>query len=257
MIRLMDISVERRRRQLLEGVTCHLNAGEIVAVIGRNGAGKSTLVKVAAGEIAPDRGTVKLDSRPLAAWPRRLLARRRAVLPQHLELAFPLTVAETVQLGRAPWEASRSCDERATAEAMRLAEIDDLRDRDMRTLSGGERQRAHLARVLAQILDPADSLEGRFLLLDEPTAALDLAHRAALFRLLRRLAEKGLGILCVLHEIDVAFRLADRLLLLTAGRLTADGPPGMLADADRLAAAFGVSFDIRADHRGRPVVVPE
>jgi iron complex transport system ATP-binding protein len=236
-----DIVVRAGGRRLLDGVSLELRAGEVLVLAGPNGAGKSTLFRVLAGELAPHSGTAALESTALGDWPPLALARRRAVLGQHVALAFPMPARQVAALGRLPWHGTTQAgrDAQAIAAALRDADVAHLAGRAHATLSGGERQRVHLARALAQ-LDGAGMPAA--LLLDEPTASLDAGHRAALLRLLRRLAARGLAVLVVLHDLQEAAFVADRVALLEGGRLVACGPPAEALDPGLLEQVYGLPF---------------
>lgn len=226
---------------LLDGVSLVVRPGEIVAVVGANGAGKSTLLKVAAGERSPNAGRVTLDGRPLASYAPAVLAGRRAVLPQQSALQFGFTASEVVALGRTPHahRSSHKEDDAAVRRALAQAGVGHLAGRRYPTLSGGEQQRVHLARALAQ-LDGQAHAGAPYLLLDEPTASLDLAHQHAVLRTARALADAGTGVLVVLHDLNLAAQYADRLAVLRRGRLLADGPPADVLDPALVHAAFDV-----------------
>lgn len=204
---------------LLRDADLDLTAGTLLAVVGPNGAGKSTLLSLLAGDRAPTTGTVRvggLDAR--RAHPVDL-ARRRAVLPQRPRLSFPFTVADIVAMGRAPWAATdaEAEDEAAVAEALAATGMTEFAGRRYPTLSGGEQARASFARVLAQ--------RTPVLLLDEPTAALDLRHQERLMRTARDRADRGLAVLAVLHDLQLAAAYADEIAVLRDGRLVARGAP--------------------------------
>jgi iron complex transport system ATP-binding protein len=241
-----DVTVRAGGRSLIEAISLETLPGEILAVIGANGAGKSTLLRALAGEIKPSAGAVLLDGQPLAAISPAVLARRRAVLPQETRLAFSLTVEQVVGLGRLPHRATsdRHGDALATARAIAAVEMSGFAERHYMTLSGGERQRVNLARVLAQ-LDGAgeEDCGARYLLLDEPTAALDLKHQSALMSLLRQQADAGIGILAVLHDLNQAMA-ADRVAVLRGGSLLACGRPQDVLTPETILAAF----DVAAQH---------
>ncbi len=229
-------------RALVEEVSLRLEAGEVLAVVGPNGAGKSTLLHALSGELRPAAGAIAFCGRALEDWPARALARRRAVVSQRVALAFPMTVREVVALGRLPWHGTReaACDAAAVAAAMGRAGVASLAPRAYATLSGGEQQRVQVARALAQ-LDGAEAPAA--LLLDEPTASLDAAHRAGLLRALRRLAaEAGSAVLVVLHDLNEAAFVADRVAVLQAGRCVALGPPARALDPSLLARIYGLPF---------------
>ncbi|MDP3415905.1 heme ABC transporter ATP-binding protein [Falsiroseomonas sp.] len=242
MIAAQGIGLKAGGRALLADVSVEMRPSEVLVLAGPNGAGKSTLLKILAGEVSPGAGQVSLDGRPLPAWHPRDLARRRAVLGQHVGVAFPMLAREVVALGRLPWHghpAETARDAEAIAAALEEADVAHLAHRAHATLSGGERQRVHLARALAQ-LDGAGMPAA--LMLDEPTASLDAGHRAALLRLLRRLARRGLAVLVVLHDLQEAAFVADRVALLEQGRLLACGPPEVALDTALLERVYGLPF---------------
>lgn len=243
MIAARSLGVRAGGRALLQDVSIALPAGHVVAVVGPNGAGKSTLFRALTGERRPDCGSVTLDGKPLAQWHPAALARRRGVVSQHGSLAFPLTVAEVVALGRMPWHGTTGTarDREAIARAMASAGIAHLAAQDHATLSGGERQRVQLARALAQI---DGATEPAALLLDEPTASLDVRHGAALLRLLRRLAAQGTAILVVLHDLNEAMFVADSVAVLVDGRCIAEDAAAKVLRPDLLRDAYGVSFTV-------------
>ena len=248
---LSDITVARGGRTVLRGVSLTVSAGEVVAVVGPNGAGKSTLVSVLAGDLAPVSGTVTVDGRPVGRWRPKELALRRSVLPQHTAVAFPFTVAQVVAMGRAPWArtASAAEDDDAIAEAMAVTEVTEFAGRTFSTLSGGERARVALARVLAQ--------RTPVLLLDEPTAALDLRHQDLVLSVAAARAADGCGVLAVLHDLNLAAAYADRVAILADGRLRACGPPGEVLTADLLTEVDHREVEVMAHPRtGTRLVLP-
>ncbi|QKW23571.1 heme ABC transporter ATP-binding protein [Kitasatospora sp. NA04385] len=239
-------------RELLADVDLLVRAGEILALLGPNGAGKSTLLSVLAGDQRPARGEVRIDGRPLAGHKPLALARRRALLPQHHEVSFPFPADEVVRMGRAPWAGTCSAaeDERAVAAAMAATDCAHLAGRPFTALSGGERARVALARILAQ--------DTALLLLDEPTAALDLRHQELVLRIARDRAAAGCGVVVVLHDLTLAAAHADRIALLDAGRTVAVGPTGEVLDADLLSRVYRHPVEVLAHPRGgAPIVLPE
>ena len=242
------IGVQRQGRQLLEDVDLSLTAGEVLVLLGANGAGKSTLLKCLAGELAPDRGQVLLNGRPLSRWRALDAARRRAVLPQASPLNFPFTALEVVLMGRIPHGGAQrgtgSADLTIAAGTLAAAEADHLAQRRYTTLSGGERQRVHLARVLAQLWEPLPDEEPQWLLLDEPTASLDLAHQHSVLGLARRWVHRSgrrrLGVLVVLHDLNLAAQYADRIAVLKQGRLLVAGAPREVLQPAQVQDAFGL-----------------
>jgi iron complex transport system ATP-binding protein len=222
-----DIVVERGGARLLSGVTLCLEPGLVTAVSGPNGAGKSTLLRVLAGELPPTGGHVSLDGRPLAEFGPQRLARRRAVVPQAFHLAFPFTALEVVMLGATvPGFGLPDADVRQEASAaLARVGLTDLADRAYQKLSGGERQRVHIARALCQLAYRGDARGSPILLLDEPTASLDLVHQIDVLAEMRRCARRGWLVMVVLHDINLAVTYADRLILLEGGVIAADGRP--------------------------------
>ncbi len=241
MIAAEAITLRAGGRALLHDVSLVLRGGEVLAVIGPNGAGKSTLLRALAGDLAVAAGAVRMEGRLLRAWRPLDLARRRAVVSQHVALGFPMRAMDVAALGRLPWHATAQAarDEAAVAMAMEQAGVAHLAARAYATLSGGERQRVQVARALAQIDGAAAPAA---LLLDEPTASLDAGHRGQLLRLLRRLAQQGVAVLAVLHDLNEAAFVADRVALLVDGRLAADGRVAEALDPALLQAAYGVPF---------------
>ncbi|MDD3609587.1 MAG: heme ABC transporter ATP-binding protein [Halothiobacillaceae bacterium] len=244
------LSVHRSGRALLDEVSLSVNPGEILALLGPNGAGKSTLIKALSGDIGADSGRRLLNGRPLEHWSSQARARQRAVLPQELELAFPFTGFEVALLGRIPHHAGppRPCDREVAHETLRVVDALHLARRTYTTLSGGERARVQLARVLAQIWEPVE--EGpRHLLLDEPTAPLDIAHQIGLMATLREIAARGIGILLIVHDLNLAAAWADRIALLHRGQLVALGTPDEVLTPERIHRVF----DVRATRAPHPV----
>lgn len=229
-----------RRREVLRSVDLTLARGDLVALVGTNGSGKTTLLRLLTGVLKPDAGVVRFEGRPLADWRRLDLAQRIAVLPQQLDLPVGFRVAELVGMGRAPHArrlfASTEADERAVAGALADAGALDLADRFAEELSGGERQRLLVAMALAQ--------EPDLLLLDEPTLHLDLAHQVSLLGAIRRLRDlRGLTVLAVLHDLNLAAAFAPRVAILDEGRVVADGPPAEVLSPDLVRRVFGVRVD--------------
>ena len=246
-------SAERRERPFaLAGLTLEIAPGEIVGVIGPNSSGKTTLIRLLTRVLEPDAGEVRLDGAPVRRMSRAEIARRVAVVPQGTVPQFPFTVGELVLMGRYPHDPGRyfeSASDRAVArEAMEATGVSELADLPLEHLSGGERQRAVIAKALAQ--------EPRLLVLDEPTAHLDLRYQVEAATLLRRLnRERGMGILLVSHDLNLAAEVCDRLLLLRGGRAAALGAPEAVLDPALLAAVFGCEVVVdKSETTRRPVV---
>ena len=237
----------------LEGVSLVLGAGELLAIIGPNGSGKSTLLRLGAGVLSPGSGHVMVGGRDLGRLPRREIARSLGYLPQQVRSDFDYTVEEVVAMGRFPHLAGAgflsSADAAVVTQCLEETEVAAYRGRPLSRLSGGERQRVFLASVLAQ--------EPRVLLLDEPTAALDLHHQVRFFGLVRRLARQGIAVAVVTPDVNLASLYCDRVALLRAGRLIEDGSPDRVLRADVLEATYG-SDVLLSQHptTGRPIVLP-
>jgi len=243
----VDVNLKRQRRDVLKGASLCLRPGEVVCLLGANGAGKSSFLSVLAGELQParpDKGdcAVALNGRPLSALSVAQQARHRAVLPQIPGLAFDLRVDEVVAMGAYPYPELAAHDVDALAgRALRLAGIAELGERRYPQLSGGEQQRVQFARALAQVLagrqaDPG----GRYLLLDEPTSSLDPLHQQELLETVAGLArEHGIGVLAVLHDVNLAAMWADRIALLADGALLACGAPSEVLTPGNLRRVYG------------------
>ncbi|MFI6347108.1 heme ABC transporter ATP-binding protein [Streptomyces sp. NPDC050560] len=238
-------------RTVLADVTLAVRAGEVLALVGPNGAGKSTLLAALAGDLAPAAGTALVRGRAAHGVPAAELARLRAVLPQSASVSFPFTVEEVVRMGRAPWSGTGRVDDddRAVAAALATTETAALAGRPFGELSGGERARTALARTLAQ--------DTGLLLLDEPTAALDLRHQEMVLRVCRERAWAGDAVVAVLHDLGLAAACADRVAVLHGGRIVAEGPPGDVLAADLLSTVYRQPVEVFPHPRtGQPLVVP-
>ncbi len=236
----------------LAEVSCVVGASQLVAVVGPNGSGKTTLVRAVSGLTPLAAGEVRIDGRAVAGWPRGSLARVLAVVSQREESVFPLSVEETVMLGRyarlAPLAAPSGEDHDAVARALGRCDVSALASRSVDALSGGEWQRVRIARALAQ--------EPRLLVLDEPTASLDVRHEMELFELVRGLVDGGLAGLVITHHLNLAARFADRMLLLSDGRVVAEGTPSDVLRQDVLRRVFEWPVAVTTWCDGSPQVVP-
>ncbi|MEU0038989.1 heme ABC transporter ATP-binding protein [Streptomyces sp. NPDC006333] len=235
-------------REVLRGVDVTARAGEVLALVGPNGAGKSTLLAALAADLRAGAGVVRVHGRPAADWTAPELALRRAVLPQSTALSFPFTVEEVVRMGRAPWAgAAGTDDEAAVAGAMAATEVAEFAARPFSALSGGERARVAFARVLAQ--------HAPLLLLDEPTAALDLRHQELVLRVCRERARAGDAVVVVLHDLGLAAAYAHRVAVLSAGRVAADGPPAEVFTGELLSDVYRQPVEVLAHPRTGAVLV--
>ena len=233
------IDVKINSTKLLEDVSLELIPGKLLGILGPNGAGKSTLLKVLSGDLTPTNGTITLDDSPLQIWASIDLARRRAVMPQASQLAFPFSARDVVGMGRWPYEklCSPFINRLAVEKAMSLADIKQLADRLYPVLSGGEKQRVQLARALTQSIGLTGDTESKFLLLDEPTAGLDIAHQhAVLAAAKKQCKERNTAGLAILHDLNQAAQYCDSIAIISNGTLISNGPtlevmePGLLSN---------------------------
>jgi len=237
---------------VLRGVDFDLHAGEMTALVGPNGSGKSTLLKILAGLLAPDAGAVRLEGEELAGLSRREVARRVAVVPQETQISLSFTVGEMVLMGRSPYIGylgiEADADVAASRDAMERADVWQFRDRLVWDLSGGEKQRAVIARALAQ--------EPRVMLLDEPTTFLDLRHQVEVYAIVSGLVRgSGLAVLVVGHDINMAARHCERVVMLSGGSVRADGAPAEVLTPELIQEVFGLPARIETLSDGTRLVV--
>lgn len=250
-----EVSVTASGTPLLVNVDLAISPGSVTAVLGPNGAGKTSLIRVLAGELPCDSGSVSLGGEPLSSWPAARLAQSLAVLPQHSLLDFPFTAAEVVMLGRTPHDTGLARDSEIVAEALASVDAAHLTTRIYTQLSGGEKQRVHLARVLAQIWEPVNNAD-RFLMLDEPTASFDLAHQQLTLEVVGELAKRGVGVLLVLHDLNLAARCADTIVLMQCASVAHSGTSDDVLNADTIASVFQIDVQIGAHPvTGSPLVI--
>ena len=245
------IGVSFGDREILAGVDLDVRAGEVVALVGPNGAGKSTLLSVLAGDREPSAGTVLVSGAPVAAWTGIELAMRRGVLPQRSDVSFPFTVEQIVRMGREPWRNTdrEDADDDVYDWAIRVTDVSTLTRREFPSLSGGEQARSALARVLAQ--------EPGLLLLDEPTASLDISHQEQVLGIARERAALGDGVVVVLHDLGLAAAYADRVVVIHSGGVAADGRPEAVMTGALLSRVYGCAIETFPHPRtGALLVVP-
>jgi iron complex transport system ATP-binding protein len=235
-LRLEHINYHAGERRILQDISLQVTSGELVAIVGRNGAGKSTLLHVIAGLLPVSQGDVRLDGQPLSHFRRKALARQMALLPQQARIDFGFQVNDIVRMGRYPhrgrFRSASPHDEAVVHQAMAVTSTVFLSQRLITEVSGGERQLILLAQALAQ--------EPQFLLLDEPTANLDIAHQCHVMQLLQRLARDGMGVVAVMHDLSMAVRCFPRLILLDNGAVVADGPPTAVLSVETINHVFQV-----------------
>lgn len=253
MITIDDVRFSFGDRPVLDGISLQVEGGELVGLIGPNGAGKTTLLRLISAALTPDAGDIFVDGTAVHSLSSRAASRRVAVVPQETRLSFDFTVNDVVAMGRNPYlsrfDRLSGEDRRIVDRAMVLTETQQFADRPFSSISGGERKRVLVARAIAQ--------EAPNLLLDEPTASLDINHQIGLFELSRRLIEDGKAVLAAVHDLDMAARFCDRLILLNGGRVEAEGSPSTVLRPDRLEAAYGIETAVVVSPvTGTPVVVP-
>lgn len=253
MLQVEGLHLRRGSNEVLHDIHLQLQPGQVLGVLGPNGAGKSSLLGVLCGELVPGHGRVTLQGRPLANWAGQERARRLAVLPQVSSLGFSFKVEEVVGMGRMPHDSGQLRDAQIVEEALRAADAWHLLGRSYLALSGGERQRVHLARVLAQLW-PGE--EGTTLLLDEPTSMLDPLHQHTTLQAVRSFADRGAAVLVILHDLNLAARYCDRILLLEQGRCHAVAAPEQVLTPEALKAVFGIDVLVQAHpERGHPLII--
>lgn len=233
-----SVVVAHGERKVVRGVDLRVRTGEVVALVGPNGAGKSTLLGALAGDLRVVSGSVHCFGRELGAWGATELAQHRAVLPQQATVSFPFTVHEVVAMGRAPWARTAASvhDDGVVDEAIRAVDLSALADRPFTSLSGGERARASLARVLAQ--------QTQLVLLDEPTAALDLHHQELVLELVAARAAAGAAVVVVVHDLSLAAAFADRVVVLDDGVVDAVGTPDEVLTPTLLSRVYRHEIDV-------------
>jgi iron complex transport system ATP-binding protein len=250
-----DVSMTVGQAKLVDGVDLEVCSGEMIAIVGPNGAGKSTLLRMLSGDLRPTSGGVVLGQRDIGAYLPRELALRRAMLSQHVHVAFPFTVEEIVEMGTGG--RSRAASRALVDEALHEVGLERFRDRQLPTLSGGEQQRAHFARVLVQLACGEAQYGPGLLLLDEPTSSLDLRHQIDLVESARRRAQGGTAVVAILHDLNLAMRFADRIVLLHRGRLAGIGDRRTIITSERIRELFEVDVAIRHTDDGVPYLLPQ
>lgn len=243
------VGVRRGDQQVLSGVDLSVSHGRVLALVGPNGAGKSTLLGALAGDL-PSTGEIEVAGRALGDWAPRDLARTRSVLLQDNQVAFSFSVRDVVEMGRSPWLHHATAAEDATAveSAIAATDIEHLLGRAFPSLSGGERARVSLARVLAQ--------GTAILMLDEPTAALDLRHQEDVMAIAREQAAAGRAVVVVLHDLSLAAAWADDIAIVADGALAAMGSPREVLTPERVESVYGIAVHVVDGPDGRPLVLP-
>ncbi len=239
LVEASEIAVRLPGKALIERISLRIAPGSAVAMIGPNGAGKSTLLRVISGDRTPSSGVIRLMGRAPADYDPRELALRRAVLAQTVSVAFPFSVIEVVRMGAG--ERTGPAIEAMVEEALSEVDLLHMRDRVVNTLSGGEQQRTHFARVLVQLACGEARNGPGLLLLDEPTSSLDLRHQLDLLSSARRCVARGVAVVAVMHDLNLAAMFADRILIMKGGRIVRDGPPSRTITESNVSDVFGVT----------------
>lgn len=246
-----SVSIDRGGRRILHAADFSVGASQFVGIAGPNGSGKSTLLRALSGIWPASEGAVLLDGIPLERRTRREIARAIAYVPQEVRFDFGFTVREIVAMGRHPhrsrFAAANPADRAAVERAIETCDIGHLVERTVSTLSGGERQRVSIARGLAS--------EPRFLLLDEPTASLDVEHALEIFALCQRLASAGCGIALCTHDLNNVVRFAESVVLMRAGSIVWNGRTSDILDADTIGSVFGVKTELVRSVSGKPILI--
>ncbi|MEM9446482.1 MAG: heme ABC transporter ATP-binding protein [Verrucomicrobiota bacterium] len=257
MLSAKNISVSKGQTEILHEINLSVKPGALTAVLGPNGAGKSTLLEALTGECEPTKGEIHLAGKPLEDWNPLSLSKMRAVLTQSPDINFPFTVLEVVLMGRSPhytWIENEQ-DFQIAQEALKSVDMASFAERSFPTLSGGEKQRVQLARVLAQIWDASEN-GCRYLLLDEPTSSLDIAHQHLVLKLAKQYAKDQVAVFAILHDINQATQYADHLLFLKNGEQVAVGPPEDIISKEVIEHVYGIKIEfVKHPSSGRQVIV--
>lgn len=256
MLEARGISLSLAAKHVLNDISLELKAGTVTVIMGPNGAGKTSLLRVMTGEVHASQGEVYLNDKPLAQWGAAQRARMMAVLPQSSTLDFGFSVEEVILLGRTPHSSGARRDREIAHAALHQVDGEHLSKRLYTQLSGGEKQRVQLARVLAQVWEPVDEGE-QCLFLDEPSASLDLAHQRLLLDTVKMFAARGLTVVMVMHDFNLAANCADKLVMLGDGRILAAGSVEAVLTENTIRRVFAVDAEIiRHPQSGLPVLLP-
>ncbi|MBV33503.1 MAG: heme ABC transporter ATP-binding protein [Porticoccaceae bacterium] len=250
-----SISLTKSGFDILRGVNLSINSGKITVIVGPNGAGKSSFVKVLSGELAPTCGRIIFNGKDLIEWRSEQRAKMISVLPQNSSLDFPFNALEVVSLGRIPHRSGVVRDAEIVREALKVVDAEHLEERLFTKMSGGEKQRVQLARVMAQIWEPTLAGE-QFLILDEPTSALDLSHQVLMMELVSDLARRGVGVIVVSHDLNLATHFADNVIVFDKGYVVAEGPPDKILSEKLIFDVFGIGpCIIKHPETGKNIVI--
>ncbi|RLG32889.1 ABC transporter ATP-binding protein [Methanosarcinales archaeon] len=249
-LKIKDVGFGYSNMPVLRNVNIELAESEILGVVGPNGAGKSTLLRCIDRILIPQKGCIMLDGRDIREISRMELARKIGYVPQDGSQIFPATVFDTVLMGRRPhlgWRSSER-DTEKVLETLKILNIEDLAMRDINELSGGQQQKVFIARALTQ--------EPELLLLDEPTSNLDIRHQLEVMEIVKRVVrERGISAIMAIHDLNLASRYADRIIMMNGGRVYAEGEPSSVLNEENIRHVYGVEAKL-SNHDGRPYIVP-
>jgi iron complex transport system ATP-binding protein len=250
------ITLKIGKKTILQNVSLAVEPGEFVAIIGPNGAGKSSLFKVLTQEYNFFSGQVTFNGKPYQDWLASELALQIGILPQSSSLNFPFSAFDVVMLGRLPHSTGKARDRNIAKVALHAVDAYHLADAIYPTLSGGEKQRVQLARVLSQIWEPTQADHLRYFLLDEPTSALDLSHQHLTLKLAKKLTKEHVGVIAILHDLNLAAEYADRIVMLKDGQLFKDGSIQETITPDNIKQLFNIDVNvIPHPNLGYPLVI--
>jgi iron complex transport system ATP-binding protein len=256
MIQATTISLSVRDKSILKNVNVTVKPGSFTAIVGPNGAGKSSLLKVMAGEHTHYSGEVIINGKEIKAFTTKELSHVRAVLPQSTTLQFSFTVAQIVMLGRHTHAGMAQVNQSIVKEIMHLTGIEKFRDRNYMTLSGGEKQRVQLARVLAQVWE--ETVYPRYILLDEPTSSMDIAQQQHIFALAKKVTERNIGVMAIVHDLNQAVQFADHLYFLRDGRIITEGDAQKVFTKANIEETFCCRVNVYHDPCNNcPYIIPE
>ncbi|MEO6883539.1 MAG: heme ABC transporter ATP-binding protein [Bacteroidia bacterium] len=249
MLSLKNISYEISKTPLLKNIFLEFQAGEFITIMGPNGAGKSTLLKVMAASIFPSTGEILMNDKSLNKFPKTELAKMRAVLSQHYEISFPITVEEIVLMGRYPYYDTivTAKDKKICAEMLEKMGVQNLSERDYNTLSGGEMQKVQMARILAQLEN--EEYASKILFLDEPVSSLDINYQHFILKIAQSLAKKNILVIAVLHDINLASQYADKIVMMKNGEIVANGKPATIITPELLFSTYGIKGRMLKDDK--------
>ena len=245
-ISIDSVSLNINGANIIKDISFTMNPGELITILGPNGSGKSTLLRVISGDLLPTKGEVAIDNVPLSNMSFKTQALKRSAMSQSQQILYDYSVQEIIEMGWVDY-ADNGSVEIIKQKCIKVAEecfVDHLMKRNFNTLSGGEQRRVHFARTLLQIDHQYDSIENRYMFLDEPTANLDLLFELQLIRLLKAKAEKGIGVLLIIHDLNLASKFSDKIAILKKGKLSAFGEPFEVFKSKTLSDIFGLAMDV-------------